>query len=354
LTGAISMAIKKMTAINPHGPDVSIVLLTYNGDAYLDEVLESIFAQKTRFSYEVIAIDSGSSDRTLAILKDHPVTLVEISNHEFGHGRTRNLGAHYACGQYVVFLTQDATPANEYWLENLVRPVAEYSRIAGAYSRQIPRPDCNPWEARDIGIGAGPISCLKRVEFQDRIQTESYHANQSKFIAFSNVSSCIRKSVLQVLGFSEHIAMVEDQEWCKRAIEASYTVAYESASVVRHSHNHSLKMIYKRHFDYGVSMREFAPVPMTLGSVLIYTALQTLGDIVFILRQRRHEVAVLKWMMQSPLVRFAMRWGLYQGLKTSAEGAPVEKMVGGWTARQLPPKNPPAARPYADAEAARK
>lgn len=304
--------------MSDRSPDISIVLLTYNGDTYLAEVLASIFSQTTRFSYEVIAIDSGSSDRTLEIIKEFPVTLVQISNHEFGHGRTRNLGARHAAGQYVVFLTQDATPANEYWLDNLVRPLVEIPNVAGAYSRQIPRPDCNPWESRDISVGAGPISAVKRVDFQDPFQKENYRVHQSRFITFSNVSSSIRKNVLHRLPFAENIVMVEDQEWCKRAIEAGHWVGYEAASVVYHSHNHSLGMIYKRHFDYGVSLREFAPIPMTLKGVLLYTVFESLGDITFVLGQRRTSISTFKWIIKSPAVRFAMRYGLYKGLRGRA------------------------------------
>jgi rhamnosyltransferase len=300
-------------------PDISIVLLTYNGGAYLAEVLASIFAQKTCFSYEVIAIDSGSSDRTLEIIRQYPVTLIQISNYEFGHGRTRNLGVRRSSGQYVVFLTQDATPANEYWLDNLVRPLVKNPNVAGTYSRQIPRPDCNPWESRDIGIGAGPISAVKRVDFEDPLQKETYQAYQSRFICFSNVSSSIRKNVLDRIPFAESIVMVEDQEWCKRAIESGHWVGYEATSVVYHSHNHSLRMIYKRHFDYGVSLREFAPMSVTLKGVLLYMAFEALGDITFILGQRRFNIAAFKWIVKSPVVRFAMRYGLYRGLRGRTE-----------------------------------
>jgi rhamnosyltransferase len=312
--------------VSDRSPDISIVLLTYNGDIYLAEVLASIFTQITRFNFEVIAIDSGSSDRTLEIIKDYPVTLVEISNREFGHGRTRNFGVQRASGQYVVFLTQDATPANEYWLDNLVRPLAENPNVAGTYSRQIPRPDCNPWEFRDISIGAGPISAVKRVDFQDPFQKETYREHQSRFISFSNVSSSIRKNVLDRLPFAENIVMVEDQEWCKRAIESGHWVGYEATSVVYHSHNHSLKMIYKRHFDYGVSLREFAPIPITLKGVLLYTVFETLGDIIFVLGQRRVNSAAFKWIVKSPFVRFAMRYGLYRGLRGRAGGSAVNNV----------------------------
>ena len=89
-------------------------------------------------------------------------------------------------------------------------------------------------------------------------------------IAFSNVSSCIRKEVLDLLPFSESIVMVEDQEWSKRAIEAGWTVRYESSSSVYHSHNHSSRALYQRHFDYGVSYKEFLQFELSFGKVLVY------------------------------------------------------------------------------------
>jgi len=302
--------------------EISIVLLTFNGEQYLAEVLASIFAQRTRFRYEVLAIDSGSTDRTLEILSRHPVRVIEIPNQEFGHGRTRNLAAQNSSASYVVFLTQDAEPANENWLDNLVRPLVEDERVAGSYSRQIPRPDCNPIESRDIGIGAGPLSAVKRVDHQDPFQKESYAACLFRFISFSNVSSCIRRDVLDRLPFSERIVMVEDQEWCKRAIESGYWIIYEASSVVYHSHNHSLPMIYQRHFDYGVSLREFASLPLSLKGVLFYAVFEAMGDVIFIVGQRQGALSTCKWIFKAPIIRFVMRYGLYRGL-LSRMRAPV-------------------------------
>jgi rhamnosyltransferase len=294
-------------------PDISIILLTYNGDKYLSEVLASIFSQTTRYSYEVVAIDSGSSDRTLEILKNFPLRIIEIPNQEFGHGRTRNFAVESTAGRYIVFLTQDATPANATWLDELVRPLAEDQRVAGSYSRQLPRPDCNPWESRDIAIGAGPLRIVKRVDFRDPLQADAYQRSMSRFISFSNVSSCIRRDSWNKLPFSEVIVMVEDQEWCKRAIEAGYWVVYEPGSAVHHSHNHFLKAIYKRHFDYGVSLQTFVPLKITLKDVLHYTLVEAVADSAFIFRRRNDGMARFKWAFKSPVVRFVMRYGLYRG-----------------------------------------
>ncbi len=99
--------------------DASVVILTYNGEKYLSQVLEMIGRQKVK-PREVIVIDSGSTDRTLEILRQHAVQLIQIPNDEFSHSRTRNCAAKQAQGKYVVFLTQDATPADSCWLEQLL------------------------------------------------------------------------------------------------------------------------------------------------------------------------------------------------------------------------------------------
>jgi GT2 family glycosyltransferase len=116
--------------------------------------------------------------------------------------------------------------------------------------------------------------------------------------------------------------MMEDQEWCKRAIEAGYCIVYEARSVVHHSHNHSIKMIFQRHFDYGASLRKFAPIPMTVGSVIVYTFFEVFGDLCFILSRKRINASTCKWILMSPVVRFAMRYGLYNGLRGTIEARP--------------------------------
>ncbi len=298
-------------------PDVSVILLCYNGQRYLNEVLTSVFGQKTQFSFEVVAIDSGSRDQTLEILRTHPVKIHEIENREFGHGKTRNLGFRLALGHYVIFLTQDATPVNDTWLQNLVRPLAVDPGIAATYSRQIPRPDCNPCEQRDIEIGAGPVSADKRVNLEDENQKKDYEANCRRLILFSNVSSCIHKEILEQMPFTEKITMVEDQDWCKRAIEAGWTVRYEATSAVYHSHNHSLRALYKRQFDYGASYKEFVPFALSFMNVMMYTVHQTLLDAVFILTRSRGLHNKIKWLVKCPFVRWVMRYGLYRGLQSS-------------------------------------
>ena len=117
--------------------DVSIIIPTKNGGELFKKALRMIFAQKyPPGEFEVIVIDSGSKDQTVDLANIYDARIINIKPEDFGHGKTRNLGAKLAKGKYLVFTTQDAVPVTENWLFNLVRnleapQVAELFRIHG-------------------------------------------------------------------------------------------------------------------------------------------------------------------------------------------------------------------------------
>jgi glycosyltransferase involved in cell wall biosynthesis len=114
-------------------PAVSIVLVTRNGAATLPEVLDVLDAQDVDFPFEVVAVDSGSTDGTHELLARRVDTLVTIDANAFNHGTTRNLGIERATGSLVVLLVQDATPDGRHWLASLTAPFASDNELAGAF-----------------------------------------------------------------------------------------------------------------------------------------------------------------------------------------------------------------------------
>lgn len=296
---------------------VTIVLLTKNGEKYLQNVLEAIYRQRSIFTYDVLVIDSGSIDKTLSILRDFPIRLYKIPAKDFGHGKTRNLGAKVAKGsKYIIYLTQDATPANNKWLNNLILPMEKDSQVAGVYGRQIPYPDCNPMEERDITTYLDDKRKNKKIKFDENRTNKQYNKyNMDKLILFSNVSSSIRKKVLRQIPFNENVLMCEDQEWCKRALEKGFVVLYQPKSKVFHSHNFSLKKLYQRNFDYGVSFRKFLIWEYSLLEIVVIALKQTLDDWFYILLAYKTDslLTKIKWMFFSPLYRFTVHIGKYRG-----------------------------------------
>ena len=182
--------------------EVSIVILTKNGGKHIGEALESIFNQDFNGEFEVIVIDSGSNDITLEIIKKYPVILRQIPAHEFGHSKTRNLGAKISKGEIVVFLTQDAVPIGKKWLYSLTRHLSEDHGVGAVFGKQIPTPDADP-------INKFRIKWI----YQDKriIKTKDavFSSPREKF-SFSNVNSAVSKMVLRKYVFQEDAFFAED------------------------------------------------------------------------------------------------------------------------------------------------
>lgn len=225
---------------------VSVIIPTYNGGKFLSSTLEMVFRQRLSSPPEVVCVDSGSRDDTLKILGSFPVRIVKIPREEFNHGQTRNLGARESTGDALCFLVQDALARDKEWLPALLRALEREPRIAGAFSRQIPRPDCNPFIRERLVHGSASGEHSKTFQIGC---PEEYRrlppAEKRAAVAFDNVSSIIRRSVWESFPFPS-LPFGEDLSWAKRVMEEGYLVLYEPSSQVIHSHNRSLWKEFKR------------------------------------------------------------------------------------------------------------
>ena len=225
----------------------SIILLTKNGGSIFSEVLEKLFDCRGIDQAEIIMIDSGSTDLTKEYARKYAkIQLVEITSSEFGHGKTRNLGASLAKGDILIFLVQDAIPAHPHFLEKLMAPLAD-TQVAGVYGRQLPRPATNPVEKFFLESTYPDSGAIRTHNLSGRLSIGS--------IFFSNVNSAIRRRVWEQVPFDESLIMSEDQQWAKEVLLKGYAVVYEPAAGVWHAHNYGLKQVFQRNFDSGCSLR---------------------------------------------------------------------------------------------------
>ncbi|MCI5150220.1 MAG: glycosyltransferase family 2 protein, partial [Candidatus Electrothrix sp. MAN1_4] len=126
---------------------LSVIIPTFNGASWLYELFKALVCQ-TRTPDEIILIDSGSSDATLAIIRQYMekysfIRLYEIQQQDFDHGGTRTMAAQQAHGDILLFMTQDAVPADNRALDRLVQPFAKDEKVAAAYGRQLPTEDAH-------------------------------------------------------------------------------------------------------------------------------------------------------------------------------------------------------------------
>ena len=119
---------------------VSVVIPVKDGERHLAELLAALALQAPD---EVLVIDSGSSDRSVALANAAGARVVEIEPEQFGHGRTRNLAVSLCSGELICFLTQDATPCPG-WLAAYREAFTLDERVGAAYGPHLPRPQTSP------------------------------------------------------------------------------------------------------------------------------------------------------------------------------------------------------------------
>lgn len=223
-------------------PEVTIFIPTKNAGSEFRITLNKVFDQTVK-NIELIIIDSGSRDKTLDIAECYPAKIIEIEPETFGHGKTRNLALEYASADFIVFLSQDAIPYDEYWLSNLLKNFDE-DNIAAVFSRQLPRKEAKQLQ-RFFYQYYFPDSKISRPQ-------RDFNSSQNRF--FSNVSSCVKRGVLEKYPFDETILTTEDQEWAHRIIKKGFKTIYEPESIVIHSHNHGLAKTFKGYFDSAFAL----------------------------------------------------------------------------------------------------
>lgn len=266
--------------------DVTIAVPLFNGEEFLEELLTAVFAQKTALKYEVLIIDSGSSDRSLDIIVQFPkIRLHQINNKEFGHGKTRNLAVGLAKGDFVVFLTQDAVPSHDQWLDYMIEPFSLNDKIGCVFGRQIPRPHCFVSLKREVDAVFKPLADAGSISIQrkDKLTTDLGITNNF----LSDVNSAVRKSIHQKVPFQD-LNYAEDQALGIDMLEAGYLKAYAPLGSVNHSHDYPLKKYYKRKFDEYIGLRKSTGyvAQVSARQLVTGTVRDTLLDYVYLIRDK--------------------------------------------------------------------
>jgi rhamnosyltransferase len=227
-------------------PLVSVLLPTFNGAATLPAVLAAVRAQQAPFAYEVVAVDSGSTDGTSSILEAHGCRVLRIAPGTFNHGLTRNLGIEACRGALIALLVQDAVPQGDAWLQALTAPLRGDPRVAGSYSRQRPRPDASAVTRHYL---AGWLACSETARTARLAGPHELLAlpPSERYLrcVFDNVSSCVRRSTWERHPFPE-TPIAEDAEWARDVLLAGHALAYVPEAVVEHSHDRSASYELRR------------------------------------------------------------------------------------------------------------
>jgi O-antigen biosynthesis protein len=246
---------------------VSVVIPVKDGERYLEDLLDAL-AREGVEREQTLVIDSGSRDRSLEIVASAGVRLLQVEPHEFGHGRTRNLGVEQTSGELICFLTQDATPCAG-WLAAYREAFALEEGIGAAFGPHLPRPDTSPMIARELTEFFAGFAPDGRPTLQ--------RAGDQSFL--SNVNACYARACWEQVRFRE-VTYSEDQAFGSDMLAAGWTKAYHPGAAVLHAHDYGPVEFMRRYFDEYRGLRETTGhvEAFALGDTLRYVRRAVNGD----------------------------------------------------------------------------
>ena len=175
-----------------------------------------------------------------------------ITKEEFDHGKTRRMGAELSTSPIMIFMTQDAVPADEMVFTHLVDSFSD-PQVAVSYARQLPNRDCKMIERFTRGFNYPKESRIKTKKDLEEMGIKTYFC--------SNVCAAYRKEdYIKLGGFVEKTIFNEDMLFAAKAIEAGKAVAYVAEAKVYHSHNEKVLPLFQRNFDLAVSQQQYKAV----------------------------------------------------------------------------------------------
>lgn len=237
----------------------AVIIPTKNAMPKFVRVLGMVRRQKTPWPFEIVIIDSGSSDGTVQFVKNQDnVRLLQIDPTSFGHGRTRNQAIAECDAKFVALLTHDAEPIDEFWLANLVGAVEQDGRIGGAFGRHIAYPEASPFTKRDLdrhfeGFLKHPLIVHRDLDREKYINDVGW---RQLLHFYSDNNSCMRKSVWETIPYPD-VEFAEDQIWARDIVEAGFAKAYAPDATVLHSHDYGIQEQIRRAFDESRNFEKY-------------------------------------------------------------------------------------------------
>ncbi len=208
-----------------------VVMRAHNDMPLVREALDALARQTVPF--DLVAFDNASSDGTREALAAIAARVIDVPAGQYVPGRVLNQAMQATQGEVVAFLNSDCTPVDTHWLQRLLEAASD-PKVAAVFGRQVARPGCHPIHALDTERAYG-----------------DGHLNRTWMHFFSMASSAIRRSAWQAMPFDEALRYSEDIEWTWRARRAGWEVRYVADSVVMHSHDYTLRQLYRRHAGEG-------------------------------------------------------------------------------------------------------
>lgn len=280
-------------------PRASIIIRCYNEREHIGKLLHGIY-QQTMEDFEVILVDSGSTDGTLEVAKEYPIDdIVYIAPTEFSFGRALNYGCEAANGTFCVFASAHVYPTRSDWLENLLEKFEDDDDRALVYGKQR---------------GADTTKFSEERVFRRWFPNEDIDRQSSPFC--NNANAAIRRELWEEYKYDESLTGLEDLDWAARVQADGYDITYASDAEIIHVHDETVREVYNRYRREGIAHSQIVEEQeFTFLDFVEMFLKNTLADY----WAAADEGALLDELIGIPKFRFAQFWGTYRGFQYDDE-----------------------------------
>lgn len=242
-------------------PQTSILIRAFNEQKHIGNLLAAIRRQRYK-DYEIVLVDSGSTDRTLEIASADCDTVMHIESRNFTFGYSLNVGCENSKGEYIAIVSAHAIPRDDFWLEKLVEPFVR-STVAMVYGRHIGAQETKYSERRDFA----------------RLFDDRPRRSEAPHFYANNANSAVRRSLWREHPWDDFLTGLEDISWARHFIGKGYEVVYQPQAAVHHIHEESWHQVYNRFRREAVASRRIGlPEPPHASPKTFFFIRHLIGD----------------------------------------------------------------------------
>lgn len=211
---------------------ISFVIRTLNEGLYLRTTLESIFSQNNK-NFEVIIVDSGSSDNTKDIANEFNCNLIHINKEDWSWGRALNLGISHTIYENICIISGHCILTSHDFIDVAFNLLEEAQVI---YGKQVPINGLDPFEEYELSLWYPSGKNISNTEL----------IKNGKGVGVSNACCILDKNIWLEFKYDEKLQSMEDAEWAYRIAINEKEICYSPLLSVYHSHKFNPDYTYRK------------------------------------------------------------------------------------------------------------
>lgn len=279
------------------GSSTSVIIRALNEAEHLPALYSGLLRQ-TKQPDQIILVDSGSTDDTVAISEAHGADVVHIAPKDFSFGRSLNVGCERATGEILVLVSAHVYPIDEYWLANLVEP----------------------FQRREVVLSYGHQTGDHRTRFSEIQLLRQWFPEQSdpdQSTPFCNNANCaVRRSEWEQHPYDEDLTGLEDMHWASSALRRGGKIAYRADASIVHLHDEKFARVRNRYRREAIAHRRIFDDQRLGAFEALALLVANVGRDYLAALARRQLVANV---VDIPAFRAAQYFGSWEGFRSRGE-----------------------------------